>query len=78
MSYTMKMARIKAELTQEEVAEKMHICRDKYRKLEANPEKVTIEEALAFCQIVNLPLDDIIFLPNDSTLSGVTLNKVKS
>lgn len=76
MEYTMKLARIKANLTQQQIADKMHICRDKYRKLEENPEKATIEEALSFCSIVNLPLDEVIFTAENSTLSRIKLNYV--
>nr|DAE90070.1 MAG TPA: hypothetical protein [Caudoviricetes sp.] len=73
MEYTMELARLNAKLTQREVADRMHICRDKYRKLEKNPEKVTIEEALSFCSIVGLPLDEVIFSSDNSTLSRVKL-----
>lgn len=74
MEYTMKLARVKANLTQREIASKMHISRDKYRKLEENPEKATIEEALNFCAIVKLPLDEVIFTAENSTLSRVKLS----
>ena len=57
----MKQARQYSGLTQEEIAEKMDMHRDTYRKLETNPEKATVEQARLFSQIVGIGLDQIFF-----------------
>lgn len=69
--FTVKKARRYANLTQQEVAKELDICRDTYRKLEKNPEEFTIKQAKLFSKITNLPLDDI-FFGTSSTLSRVS------
>jgi DNA-binding XRE family transcriptional regulator len=64
---TPKSARQNAGLTQAQMADKMGICKQTYSKLENNPEFFTIRAALLFCNIVNLSIDDVNFLPCNST-----------
>ena len=56
-------------LTQETVANALKISRSWYIQKEKHPERMTIAEAQAFARLVNVPLEDIIFLPDNSTLS---------
>lgn len=54
-------------LTQEAVANALKISRGCYINKEKHPERMTISEAQAFAQLVNIPMEDIIFLPENST-----------
>ena len=58
---TPKMARIGAGLTMEEISARMGIHPQTYSKLEANPLRMTIEDAKRFSDIVGVPIDDIFF-----------------
>lgn len=66
MGFSVKQARQYAGYTQADIAHKMGISRDVYRRLEANPEKTTIELAKKFSAIVGIDIDQI-FFANDST-----------
>lgn len=66
--YTVKQARVLRGFTQSKIAEKMGINIDTYRRIERNPEKITIEKAKQFCEIVGMSVDNIFFDTN-STLS---------
>lgn len=66
---TPKAARQNAGLTQSEMAEKMGMCKQTYGKLENSPENFTFRAALLFCEIVGFSIDNIIFLPDNSTQS---------
>ncbi len=59
MMYTVKLARIAAGLTQVQMAEKMGVSRDVYRKIELNPECATIAQAKQVAAITNTPIDVI-------------------
>ena len=61
MSMTMKMARVGAGLTQQQVADKMGIHAQTYSKMENDSEGVTIREAKLFSQIVGVPWAEIFF-----------------
>ena len=61
MQVTMKQARIGANLTMQEVAEKMGVHYQTYSRMESNPEDVTIKEAYQFAQITGLNFEDIFF-----------------
>lgn len=65
MAITMKMARIYAKKTQQQLADKMGVHVQTYAKMENNPEDVTIREAKLFAEIVGLPWEEI-FFGNDS------------
>ena len=45
----------------EDVAVQMGVHPQTYSKLEANPLRMTIEEARRFSEIVGIPIDDIFF-----------------
>ncbi|MDY2991747.1 MAG: helix-turn-helix transcriptional regulator [Hornefia butyriciproducens] len=66
MTMTMKAARANANMTQQEVADKMGVHVQTYQKLERNPENATIKEAKLFATIVGLSFTDIFFGPNSN------------
>lgn len=74
MKVSLKAARVNAELTQMEVAEKLGISVDKIKYLETKEgsAKITYETLLALCEIYNCTLDDI-FLPINYPLSEATV-----
>lgn len=61
MILTMKMARVGANLTQQEVADKMGIHVQTYAKIENDSESITIAEAKQFSEIVGVNWTDIFF-----------------
>ncbi|MGO5028199.1 helix-turn-helix transcriptional regulator [Candidatus Agathobaculum pullicola] len=61
MSFTIKQARMYNGFTQVEMAQKMGISRDFYRKIEENPESATVKQARAISEITGIPVDDIFF-----------------
>lgn len=61
MRLTMKMARVGANLTQQEVADKMGIHVQTYAKMENDSDSVTIADAKLFSSIVNVGWTDIFF-----------------
>lgn len=64
---TMKMARVGAGMTQQEVADKMGIHVQTYARLERNPEDISIKDSKHFACIVGCPWADISFA-SDSNL----------
>lgn len=62
MQITMKQARVGADMTQADVAEKMGIHPTTYLRMEKHPEDLTIKQARVFSNIVGLKFDDIIFV----------------
>lgn len=66
MSMTMKMARIGANLTQQQIADKMGIHVQTYSKMENNSESVTIKEAKLFSKIVGVAWSEIFFGNNSN------------
>ena len=58
---TVRQARNMAGKSQSEVATALGICLQTYRKLEANPEKMTIAQAKLFCRTVAQPVNLISF-----------------
>ncbi len=67
MATTMKIARISADMTQEQVAAKMGVHTQTYAKFEKNPEIMSIQDAKLFASIVGQKVSDI-FFSNDSNL----------
>lgn len=61
MGFSVKQARLYAGLTQVEVARKLGISRDSYRKIEISPETASIAVAKEFSEIVGIPIDQIFF-----------------
>lgn len=70
MTYTVKLARIANGLTQVQMAKKMGVSRDTYRKIELNPGEATVSQAQQISQITGIPAADI-FLDYLSTESVV-------
>lgn len=67
MPFTVQEARRYRGLSQETVANLLGISRSSYISLERNPEKMTIEKAKEFSRIVDIPMENLIFLRNNST-----------
>lgn len=61
MQITMKQARVGADMTQQEVADKMGIHVQTYQRMETHPEDVTIRQGKLFSSIVNMRFEDIFF-----------------
>ena len=59
MTYTVKLARVANGLTQVQMAEKMGVSRDTYRKIELNPECATIAQAKQIAEITGIPVGEI-------------------
>ena len=66
--FTIKQARQYAGLTQAKMAAALGVCRDKYMKIEKDPESATIGQAKVIARETGVPLEDILFV-NSSTLS---------
>ena len=62
----MKQARVGANLTQQEVADRMGIHVQTYMKMEKDSESVTIREAKLFSKIVNMDWTQIFFGNNSN------------
>ena len=60
-TFTMRQARNLAGLTQTEVANAIGVCLQTYRKLEENPERMTIKQAKLFCAKVAQPVNAVYF-----------------
>ena len=67
MQFTVPEARRYRGLSQKFVADRLNISRSSYISLEKDPEKMTIKKAKEFSEIVDIPMEDIIFLRRDST-----------
>ena len=61
MPLTLKKARLVSEKTQQEMADALGCYLDTYRKMEENPEKVTIANAKKISQFLGIPVDQIFF-----------------
>ena len=70
MHFSVKQARLLKALRQEDVAKKLKIHVQTYRKIEQNPDLATIEQAKKFAEIVEIPYDKI-FFANNSTKSRI-------
>lgn len=68
MRFSVKQARQYAGLTQIDVANRLGISRDSYRKIEITPDKTPVALAKKFSEIVGISIDQI-FFSQDSTLS---------
>lgn len=73
--FTIKQARLMNELSQSDIAKKLGVHVQTYRKIEQNSDLATIEQAKKIAEIVNVPYDQI-FFSNNSTKSRV--NGVRS
>lgn len=64
MRFTVKQARAMANLTQEEMAQKMGINRSTYIRIEKDVLKATVGQLKKVSDITGIPLEDI-FLPEE-------------
>lgn len=63
---TVKQARVGIEATQQELADKLGVHVQTYANWEKHPEDMSVKDALAFCNVVGVPFEQLIFLPSDS------------
>ena len=61
MGFSVKQARQYAGFTQRQMAEKIGVSRDTYRKIELYPETATIALAKKISEVVDIPIDQIFF-----------------
>lgn len=61
LGFTVKQARQYAGFTQREMAEKLGVSRDTYRKIEMSPEDATVAIAKKTSEVVGIPIDQIFF-----------------
>lgn len=73
--WTLELARKMAGLTQEEVAKRLGMSRNSYRKYESGEVVFRTDKAWEFSQIVDVPFDQIIFFEPNYTLSVVIPRK---
>lgn len=66
MGFTVKQARQYAGFTQIEMARKLGISRDTYRKIELSPESASVALAKKISEIVRIPIDQIFFAQNST------------
>lgn len=65
-SFTVKQSRVLCGFTQQEMAQKMGINRDTYRRIELNPEKATIAQGKQISDITGISFDAIFFGANST------------
>lgn len=63
-SFTPEQARALSGLSQEKVAKMLGISKNGYIKKEKGESRFFVDEALKFSEIVKIPMEKIIFLPN--------------
>lgn len=61
MDFSVKQARQYAGFTQLEMAKKLGVSRDTYRKIELSPETASVAIAKKISVIVGIPIDQIFF-----------------
>lgn len=61
MIYSIRQARRLAEKTQLEASKAIGVCEHTYRKLEKNPELVTVKQASELAKFFGLTVDEISF-----------------
>ncbi len=61
MSFTIKQARLFAYKSQKEMADFLGVHVQTYRKIEENPKKVTVEQAMKIAKFTGIPYDQIVF-----------------
>lgn len=64
----MKQARLLRGFKQKEIADRLNVHVQTYRKMEKHPDSITIGQAKEICRILNLSCD-YIFFNQDSTFS---------
>ena len=66
-----KMLRLEKQITQEEIALKLHMAQNTYSKYEAEPSKFTDEQLYILSEIFNKPIEELL-----SGIVGVNINNV--
>ena len=66
MQITMKQARVGAEMTQQQVADRMGIHVQTYQRMEQHPQDVTIKQGKIFSEIVGCNFEDVFFDSNSN------------
>lgn len=61
MALTMRQWRRAKELTQEYMAEKLNVHLNTYQNWEKAPEKIRLEYAVKISEILDVPMNDIVF-----------------
>ena len=61
MGLSLKQTRLVKGKTQDEMAEKLGVHVQTYRKLEENPNEATIKQAKIISEFLGVPYDDIFF-----------------
>lgn len=61
MGLSLKQMRLVREKTQDEMAEKLGVHVQTYRKLEENPDEITIRQAKIIADFLDVSYDDIFF-----------------
>lgn len=61
MPTTIKSIRLSKEITQKDMATALNVCVDTYRKMESNPESITIEQAKKIAARLGVSYDQIVF-----------------
>lgn len=67
MAFTLKQARRLKDKNQSDMAELLDITSQTYRRLEENPDLVTIAQAKKIAEYLKIPYDEIFFAPSQST-----------
>lgn len=62
MGFSVKQARQYAGYTQKEMAEKLGISRDTYRKIEISPKTASVALAKKISAVVDIPINQIFFV----------------
>ena len=71
MKFSLKAARVNAGLTQDEVAKALGKSKNTIVNYEKGRSSPDIETGKALAKLYGMSVDDIIFLPDDCTLSTV-------
>ena len=66
MRITMKQARIGADMTQQQVADRLGVHVQTYQRMENNPEDISIKQGKNFADIVGVNFEDIFFIDNSN------------
>lgn len=70
LALTVKQARLMSLMSQKEIAEKIGISPKAYWYKERKPGSFSVVEAYRFAKVVGLDINDIIFVPEDTTNAG--------
>lgn len=66
MSLTLRAWRRAKEISQQEMADKLHIHVNTYQNWEYNPEQIGIGNAMKICEILGVSLNDVEFVSDEA------------